>query len=93
VLAALASAELPGLARVRGELQGGFVTLAHQTKTPNAAGNTVTVEATVSFCDNCQAETKQDVEGRKEQILTQYGELHAKNPGLVFDIAELALMP
>lgn len=93
VLATLANAELPGFTRSRGEVQGGFVTLTHQTKTPNAAGNTVTVEATVSFCDACQAETKQDVENKKEQILTQYGELHAKNPALVFDIAELALMP
>jgi hypothetical protein len=93
ILATLATAELPGFTRSRGEVQGGFVTLTHQTKTANAAGNTVTVEATVSFCDACQAETKQDVENRKEQILTQYGELHAKNPSLVFDIAELALMP
>lgn len=93
VLAALAAAEFPGLSRVRGEVQGGFVTLTHATKTANPAGNTVTVEATVSFCDACQAETRQDVENRKEQILSQYGELHAKNPALVFDIAELALMP
>lgn len=93
ILATLAAAELPGFTRSRGEVQGGFATLTHQTKTPNAAGNTVTVEATVSFCDECQAETKQDVENRKEQILTQYGELHGKNPALVFDIAELALMP
>lgn len=93
VLAALATAELPGFVRARGEVQGGFVTLAHTTRTPNSAGNTVTVEATVSFCDACQAETRDDLEKRREQILSQYGELHAKNPALVFDIAELALMP
>lgn len=93
ILEALAAAEIPGFERKRGELQGGFVTLQHQTRSANAKGSTVTVEATVSFCDGCKAETREDVSGRKDQILAQYGELHAKNPSLVFDIAEFELMP
>lgn len=93
ILGQLATAEIAGFDRMRGELQGGFVTLQHATKTANTKGNTVIVEATVSFCDGCQADKKEDVEARKEQILAQYGELHAKNPTLAFDIAELLLLP
>jgi hypothetical protein len=93
ILAQLAAAEVAGFERMRGELQGGFVTLQHTTREKNAKGSTVIIEATISFCDACKPESKADVESRKEQILAQYGELHAKNPSLSFDIAELELMP
>lgn len=87
----LAAAEIEGFQRVMGEVRGAFVTLRHVTKTPNAKGNTVTVEVTLGFCDGCSQETVEQLEGRKDVLLAQYGELHAKNAGLVFEIAEVPL--
>ncbi len=93
VLERLAALEVEGFQRMRGQVQGGFVTLQHATKTPNAKGNTLIIEVTAGFCEGCKQEDKAALEARKDQVLAQYGELHAKNPGLVFDIAELELLP
>lgn len=93
LLERVAALEVPGYTRVRGQVQGGFATLQHATVKANAKGSTAVVEATVTFCDGCKPATKEELEGRKDQTLAQYGELHQKNPKLVFDIAELELMP
>jgi len=93
IIEALANLEVPGLKRVRGEARGESATLLFDSLTPNDRGQTAAIEATIGFCDGCPAVTKQEVEGRKDAQLAQYGELHAKNPGLVFKIEDIELMP
>lgn len=93
VIEALANLEVPGLKRVRGEARGESATLLFDSLTPNDRGQTAAIELSIGFCDQCPAVTKADVEARKDAQLAQYGDLHAKNPGLVFKIEDIELMP
>jgi len=94
LMQALGALEVPGMTRVRSQVQNDHVTLQFATATPNAKGNTATIEVTIGLCSGCVAPTKAEVAERKDQSLAQLGELHAKNPGLVFEVdAELELMP
>ena len=90
----LGALEVPGMARVRSQVHNDHVTLQFETAAPNAKGNTATIEVTIGLCAGCVAPTKVEVEDRKAQSLAQLGELHAKNPGLVFELdPALELMP
>lgn len=93
IIEALANLEVPGLKRVRGEAHGESATLLFDSLTPNDRGQTAAVELSIGFCDPCQVVSKADLEARKDAQLAQYGELHAKNPGLVFKIEDMELMP
>jgi len=93
LLERLASLEVPGFKRVRGQAQSGFVTLQFDTQSPNAKGSTATVEATVAFCEACPPIGKKDLEARRDQILAQLGELHATSPNLVLSLEDFELAP
>ena len=87
----LAKLEVPGMTRVRGDAQPDHVTLQFTTNTPNAKGNTATVEVTIGRCAGCVPASLADRTARKDQSLAQLGELHAKNPKLVFAIEDVEL--
>jgi len=91
-LEALTRLDVPGFTRSRGALQRDLVTLAFDTAA-NAKGNVGAIELTVAVCQPCATTTVAELEGRKDMILQQLGELHAKNPGLVFSVNELELAP
>lgn len=91
-LQALSKLEVTGMTRSRGTVQRELVTLAFDTA-PNAKGNVGAVELTVAACDPCSTPTVAETEGRKDMLLQQLGELHAKNPDLVFAVNALELAP
>lgn len=91
-LEALTRLEVPTMTRSRGALQRDLVTLAFDTA-PNARGQSAAVELTVAACDPCATPTVGELEVRKDTLLQQPGELHAKNPELVFVIEPLELAP
>lgn len=91
-LEALSRLEVPKMTRSRATLQRDLVTLAFDTA-PNAKGMTASVELTVSVCADCTTPAVAEIEGRKDFYLQQIGELHAKNPGLVFEVKSLDLLP
>jgi len=93
LLQRLGALEVPGMSRSRSHVQNDYVTLQFETTTPNAKGNTASIEVTIGLCSGCAPVTKEALDARKEQSLGQLGELHAKNPGLVFELDELELMP
>lgn len=89
----LGALEVPGMTKGASQVHNDYVTLQFATATPNAKGNTASIEATIGFCAGCLAATKAEIEQRKEQSLAQLGDLHAKNPSLVFTQEDLELMP
>ena len=89
----LAVLEVPGMTRVRGDAQPDHVTLQFTTNTPNAKGNTATIEVTIGRCAGCALPPLAERETRKDQSLAQLGELHAKNPKLVFALEDIELAP
>jgi len=89
----LGALEVPDMTRGASQIRNDYVTLQFTTVTPNAKGNTATIEATIGVCAGCLAATKAELEQRKTQSLAQLGDLHAKNPSLVFTQEDLELMP
>jgi len=84
--------EVPGMTRSRAQLASGYVTVAFESAV-NAKGNAAMVELTVSACKDCARPAVADIEAHKQERQDALGELHAKNPKLVFTIAPLELMP
>lgn len=90
----LGALEVPGMTRVRSQVQNDHVTLQFATTAPNAKGNTASIEVTIGLCAGCVPPTRAELEDRKTQGLAQLGDLHAKSPTLVFELdPELELLP
>jgi len=91
-LQAVAALEIPGMTKNRAQVMGELVTL-QLDGTANAKGVAPAVEVTVSACSGCVTPTVEEVEGRRDMLMQQLGELHAKNPALVFEVKPLELAP
>lgn len=93
VLAGLAALEIDGLTRGRGEAGAQVALLQFDEKAPNAKGQSGTVELSAGFCAGCAPLERATFEARRDELRKQLGDMHAKNPALVLDIADFELMP